>query len=229
MTRFKNALLDELVAHAQLPAPTARPARPRRVQVIRMGLAGAGAGALVAVTVAASVVGLAGQQAAYAVETNHDGTVTITFRELADAEQATRDLRAAGVPAQVVEMAWPGSCATTPRGVPVPAPPRGTGAGYNIAMPSPYPYQGDEREWLPKQSRTRLTINPSAIPAGAELFILELFSQEEGFGLGTSLVKAPAPTCWEAGNVTIVDPDGKVHTSPSRPVPTGPFRPSPTS
>jgi hypothetical protein len=227
MTRFKDALLDELVAHAQLSGQTARPTRPRRVQVIRMGLASAGAGSLVAAAVAASVVGLTGQQAAYAVEKNHDGTVTITFRELADAEQATRDLRAAGVPAQVVQMAWPGSCATTPRGVPLPALPGGTMAAYSIGLPSPYPYQGDEREWLPKRSRTRLTIDPSAIPAGAELFILELFSPQEGFGVGTSLVKAPAPTCWETGSVTIVDPNGKVHTSPSRPVPNGPPRPSP--
>jgi hypothetical protein len=228
MTRFKEALLDELVAHAQLSAPAARPARPRRAQAIRMGLASAGAGSLVAVAVAASVVGLTGQQAAYAVEKNHDGTVTITFRELADAEQATQDLRAAGVPAQVVQLAWPGSCATTPRGVPIPQPPRGTMAGYNIGMPSPYPYQGDEREWLPKRSRTRLTIDPSAIPAGAELFILELFVPGEGFGVSTNLVKAPAPRCWEAGSVTIIDPNGKVHTSPSRPVPSIPRHPSPS-
>jgi hypothetical protein len=228
MTRFKNALLDELVTYAQLSTPTARPARPRRVQVIRMGLASAGAGSLVAVAVAASVVGLTGQQAAYAVEKNHDGTVTITFRELADPAKATRDLRAAGVPAQVVQMAWPGSCATTPRGVPVPEPPRLSGAGFNIGMPSPYPYQGDEHEWLPKQSRTRLTINPSAVPAGAELFILELFSPEEGFGVWTSLVNAPAPTCWEAGSVTVVDPNGKVHTSPSGAAKTGTTSPSPS-
>jgi hypothetical protein len=221
MTRFKDALLDELVAHARLSTPTARPARPRRVKAIRLSLAGAASA--VGVTVAASVVGLTGPQAAYAVEKNHDGTVTITFRELADPEKATRDLRAAGVPAQVVWLAWPGSCATTSKGVPVPV---GAAMAMSLQMPDEYPYQGDEREWMPTQSGTRLTVNPSAIPAGAELFILE--RPNPSFGVGTRLVKAPAPACWEAESVSIWDTSGKMHVSPSQPLPAIPKHASPS-
>ncbi len=201
MTRFKNALLDELVTYARQSAPAGRSVRSRRVQRIRIGsLAGAGA-AMVAAAVAVSVIGPTGQPAAYAVEKNDDGTVTVTFRELGHAADATRDLRAAGVPAQVVRLAAPGSCATTESGEPLPTGPAQAGA-WSIQMPSGYPYDGDIRAWLPAQSSTSLTINPSAIPTGAVLFIIEHSTPEAAAMVTAGLVNAPAPACWEAAELS---------------------------
>jgi len=194
MTRFKNALLDEMISYTRSSEPVAHPTRSRRRWYIRAGsLAGAGAAA----AIAAFLVVSTGPQAAYAVDTNPDGTVSVTFRELGHAAEATRDLRAAGVPAQVVRLAAPGSCATVPGGEPM----EGLRA-YSIAMPSVYPFQGDISAWLPATSQTSLTINPSAIPADAVLFIIEHSSPQAGVMLEAGLVNHPAPTCWEAGDLS---------------------------
>src|SRR4051794_16654379 len=99
MSRFKEALLDELVAYAEHPTPAAIPAgSPRPVRHRRLlwtaGLAGAGAAAA---AVATTLLIPSGQQAAYAVDKHPNGTVTITFRELGHVAEATKALRAAGV------------------------------------------------------------------------------------------------------------------------------------
>lgn len=206
MTQFKNALLDELVAYAQRPVPAARPARSRSTQIIRFGvLAGVGATAVVA----ALLVVPSGQQAAYAVDKNPDGTVTITFREMANPAAATRDLRAAGVRAQVVRLAVPGSCATTPGGTPFepqsPVP-------LHLTSPPLYPsYVDFEKAAVPPQpSRMSFTFNPAVIPADAVVFIVEP-PGFGGFGFVVNLVRAPAPTCWEADPVSDSEPVPPTH------------------
>jgi hypothetical protein len=217
MTRFKNALLDELVAYTQRPEESARPERSRRRRVVRLGsLAGAGVAAAVA---AFAVVPTGQEAAAYEVDNNPDGTVTVTFRELGHAVEATRDLRAAGVPAQVVRLAAPGSCATTPGGAPLK--PR-RGSAYNVGMPSTYPFDGDLKEWLPEASATSLTINPAGIPDGAVLFVIEHSSPETGSGpmIEAGLVNKPAPTCWEATNYMIFPPAGVPTATPVTSSPT---------
>jgi len=192
MTRFKNALLNELVAYTQLPVQDVnRAPSPRRRIVRTASLAGVAATA----AVAAFLVSPSAQEPAYAVERNPDGTVTVTFRELGHAAEATRDLRAAGVPAQVVRLAAPGSCATTPGGIPLEPQP---GTAWSTRMPSAYPYDGNITDWLKGSSPTTQTFNPSAIPAGAVLFIIEHSTPQSGVMVEAGLVNAPAPTCWEA-------------------------------
>ena len=203
MSRFKEALLDELVAYAQHPTPAAipagspRPARHRRL-LWTAGLAGAGAAA-----VAATLLIPSGQQAAYAVDKHPNGTVTITFRELGQTEQATKALRAAGVRAQVVWVAMPGTCAKTPGGEHIPDYPAGSDqppAGYSVGLPPVYPFAGSPDRYLPTITKTSLTINPAGIPHDAVLFIIETSSPQDPVGLLAGLTTEPAPTCWEAKN-----------------------------
>lgn len=152
-----------------------------------------------------------GQEPAYAVEKNPDGTVSVSFRELGHAAEATQDLRAAGVPAQVVTLAAPGSCATTAGGIPLEP---HDAIFYWVGMPSVYPYDGDIKDWLKHASPTSLTINPSAIPAGAVLFIIEQSSPDLGVKVAAGLVNAPAPACWEAVVQAPHPPTGEIVPSP---------------
>jgi hypothetical protein len=98
---FENRLLHELQTRiaerpAPAPAPAARPARvlPRRVILV------GGAGAAVAATVVLGTGG-SGPRAAYAVEREADGSVTVEINSLRDADGLERKLNAAGVPAKV--------------------------------------------------------------------------------------------------------------------------------
>jgi hypothetical protein len=196
MSRFKQALLDELVAYAQRPAPTAPvvPLRRRRV-VWTAGLAFAGMAiaAVAALTVPAEPEP-ALDEAAYSVELRPNGTVLVTFRELADPDAVTHDLRAAGVRAQVVRLAEPGSCATTPGGVPIRYD-RGPSA-YSYTMPHDFPDHGTV-EIVRNFTSTGMTIDPARIPEGGVLFIVEDITPERGVNLDTSLTREPAPTCFE--------------------------------
>jgi hypothetical protein len=218
VTRFKQALLDELISHAQ--KPTAAPRRRKRAA----GLLTAGAVAIAAV--AGVLIAPIRDTPAYAVVTNSDGTVTITFRELADSAAATRELRAAGVQAMVVALSVPGSCASLPpgeRAAPAPMADQrefarrrvayGPGSGEPFPMTTstdPDKMMADGHEMWGKifadyhatdpSSRTRITIRPEAIPAGAVVLIVQqAFEQDEtdDVHLHISLVRDPAPTCLE--------------------------------
>jgi hypothetical protein len=100
--RFEERLLAELrrvVEEGAIPADAPTPAAPplrRRPLVLAGGLAAAAA--------VASVAGLAlngGDNAAWAVTSNDDGTVTVEISSLSDADGLERKLAAAGVPALV--------------------------------------------------------------------------------------------------------------------------------
>jgi hypothetical protein len=208
MTRFKQALLDELVAHAQRPAPTPHrePGGRRRV-VWTTGLVGAGmAAAAVAALTVLPAPGPAPDQptldepalnpAAYTVQRRPDGTVRLEFRELANPEAVTRDLRAAGVRAQVLRLAEPGSCATTPGGAPLRS--GGEPLGFSIAQPHDYPDYGSS-EVLRDFTDTAMTILPDRIPEDGVLLIVEVsIDMRHTASFSTSLVRNPAPTCLEA-------------------------------
>lgn len=97
---FEQNLLTELrevVANqaARIPAPRPRPHR-------RIALATAGGGLLaVAAVVGPSAIGVERAPAAYAVEANDDGTVTVEVRRFEDADGLERQLRAHGITAEV--------------------------------------------------------------------------------------------------------------------------------
>jgi hypothetical protein len=198
MTRYQQALLDELIAHAQQPAP--RRARPRRRIAL---LAAAAAAAVLAVVTLTTAVG---GEPAYAVVKHHDGTVTITFRygdKLADPAAATRDARAAGLPAQVIRGQRPGAC-TPPRTAPRPLGPRdeferiATGAkgsvvDFALSVPEDLGAVGN---WTVNASDKGLTFVPSQIPHGTEVFIVEYKNQSGALLIGSTLVRSPAPACW---------------------------------
>lgn len=217
MSRFKEGLLQELTAYAQAVPASPEP-RMRRLPRLAGALAGVVAFAAVATFAAVSTTSPA---PAYAITKNPDGTVTITYHELRDAPEATRDLRAAGVRAQVVRLAHPGTCATSAEGEPVHIP-SGVGAAYQILIPQSVVPDVDWSVF--EADRNRLTIRPSLIPTGTVLFITISVSpgNPNMVGMTASVVKEPAPTCWEATNLVIFDqsttapPDPGVSPSPSR-------------
>lgn len=98
---FEQNLLTELRAvvadQARLPA-----ARAGRTPRQRIALATAGGGLLAAaVVVGPSAIGVEQAPAAYAVEANDDGTVTVEVRRFEDADGLAGQLRAHGITAEV--------------------------------------------------------------------------------------------------------------------------------
>jgi hypothetical protein len=194
MSQFKEALLSELVTHVR---PAATPAAtPRRWH--RIGRLSLAAAALAAV--AAAVVGVLNPvsgSAAFAVSRNGDGTVSITFRELADPVAATNQLRTAGVPAKVVRMSEPGTCpdgAGPPWYQPVPGPAIGNTPTMSlIELRSPdFP----ESSFVTDATPNGITIDPGRIPAGAEVFFIEYVEGGTHSIVSYALARSPAPTCW---------------------------------
>ncbi|MBJ7332954.1 MAG: hypothetical protein JHC95_23875, partial [Solirubrobacteraceae bacterium] len=116
---FEDRLLTELrqvVAERPSPANGAPAPRPRR----RMRLALPGAGiAVAAATAAAIVIATSGDgpETAYAVEPSSDGTISVTIHSPEDAAGLERQLRAAGVPADVRYGTGPVECSkSVPKG-----------------------------------------------------------------------------------------------------------------
>jgi hypothetical protein len=200
VTRFKEALLDELIVHARdgtaEPAaePAAMPRRPPRRLVAVVAAA-------VAAAVAALLLGPFGASPAYAVVRHSDGSVSITFRELADPEAATRDLRAAGVPARVVRLSEPGRCpAPAGSGEPWQRPLPGQGGGEGRTMvfsPRPSGEFADALDYVKDVRTDGVTFVPGAVPPGAVVFLVE-YPDNGSVVVGFGLVRAPGPACWEA-------------------------------
>jgi hypothetical protein len=195
MTHFKQALLDDLVARVDTtPAPVAA----HRVGRRRVILAGT---AVAAAATAVAGYAIAGGTPAYAVDKHADGSVTITFRELANPRSATADLRKAGLRAQVVVPGKPGSCpqhagskwSPTERPAPFPAPKANE---VLIFMNNDISDRNDffSDDFGPGN---RLTLFPGKVPAGASVFIVEYPSSKGGLVVGFGLVNNPAPTCWQ--------------------------------
>ncbi|WP_405726998.1 hypothetical protein OG607_23865 [Streptomyces sp. NBC_01537] len=95
---FEDRLLDELLREVAL-ASGDRPQPVRRRVTLRRTALALAACAAAAVTVVLLPGG--GATAAYAVEKNADGTVTVTGEEFGDPQQLQDDLRAAGLDATV--------------------------------------------------------------------------------------------------------------------------------
>jgi hypothetical protein len=124
MTRFKEALLEQLLDH-QRQIRAARPATGSRHLRRAPAFAAAAAGviAVAAVTTWAALPARSPHPgrpvpAAYTVTRSDDGIVTFTVRRVVDAAAATRDLRAAGIKATVLNASAPGACPTSLDSVP---------------------------------------------------------------------------------------------------------------
>jgi hypothetical protein len=116
MTSFEDRLLSELraVVDARPLPEVVVPPPLRRSPRARLTLAG---GAVAATAVAAVIVASSGDRPApaYAVERQHDGSVTVAINSLRDAAGLQEKLRAAGVPA-VVDYTPMGKACREPRG-----------------------------------------------------------------------------------------------------------------
>jgi hypothetical protein len=202
MAHFKEALLDELTARVQA-APDSRPAarRARGPAWRRPALAAAGA---LAVAAAALIIGPLTADPAYAVSKHRDGTVSLTLRELADPAHATRDLRSAGLPARVLRLSAPGGC-PAPAGSGPPWQPAdvrakpGTFSFEALGGPADLDVTGyitNVELYTNDIKDLTMTFRPNAIPAGAELVIVE-YPDNGGSVVTAGVVHRPGPTCWE--------------------------------
>jgi hypothetical protein len=170
MATFEDKLLIEL--HNHVGAPQTTPAeRPRRSRII-IGRAIAAVGAIGVLTVA----GLIGNgAAAYAVDTDPDGSITFTLLELRDLDGATRALNDAGVPAVVLAAST--TCTETALGAKAP---------------------GDLIEWPVNGNAASVRIHPKALPAGQVLGLTAL-SGKSAPVVKVLLYNAPGPSCLSVG------------------------------
>jgi hypothetical protein len=99
-THYEDRLLAELRALVEQNAATAPPPRGVRRRRPRLVVAGVAGGACAATALIAFAGGDDGSTA-YAVDRRDDGSVTVEIKALADAAGLERELRAAGVPAEV--------------------------------------------------------------------------------------------------------------------------------
>jgi hypothetical protein len=202
MTRFEQALLDRLTDHVQDTPTTAHPHRRR----VRPALVAAAVAAAAATAAALAIAGPFAAEPAYAVTKHADGKVSLTLREMADPAKATRDLRAAGLPARVLRLSAPGTC-PAPAGSGTPWQPSnihaepGAFSFYGVAATPDLDFVTGYIANAELSSRDikdlTFTLVPSAIPAGVDLVIVE-FPHNGGIVVTVGLIHAPAPTCWES-------------------------------
>lgn len=119
MNSFEERLASALEQRARAHQAEGRPAfgsvRPRRRALAQLkGWSAATAGVVTAGVVAAFTV--AGTGAAYAVETNPDGSVTVRIEEFAQPELLQADLEEAGIRAAVTYVPDGQTCAPSPAG-----------------------------------------------------------------------------------------------------------------
>lgn len=149
MATFEDKLLVELHNHVGTPQPAA--AERPRLSRTAVGRAIAAVAAVAALTVA----GLIGNgAAAYAVDTDSDGSITFTLLELRDLDGATKALNDAGVPALVREAST--TCTDTASGAKAPS---------NLI------------EWPANGNTASVRIHPKAMPAGKVLGLTALSSK----------------------------------------------------
>ncbi|AZM47076.1 hypothetical protein DMB38_15810 [Streptomyces sp. WAC 06738] len=190
MGGFEERLLGELkqvvAARAAEEGATARPVavaarapRPRRRMwaglTASVGAAAAGAAALVALPAM-------GGSAAYAVETNDDGTVTATIKEFTDAEGLERQLEEHGVSAEVDYVEWGQEC----------QPERGESATRDFLLKQGAPPPEADGPYT-------FTVRPADFKPG-ETLVLETTLEWQGdaitgMGWGFQLVTGPVAPC----------------------------------
>jgi hypothetical protein len=154
VTRFRQALLDELKTRVSAPAPV-----PRGSRRFRPRLAFGGAALAVVSAAAAVLVSQTASTPAYAVTSHSDGSVSVKLNHIGDPAEANRRLREAGVPAIVMPESRAQDC---------PAADRGNGrlvsGVYDVVEP------GGKSD-LTAFAQTSVTLRPGEIPADA-MFVL---------------------------------------------------------
>jgi hypothetical protein len=102
MTKFADDLYDDLMReHGPALAATRAPATPRRPLASRRVVLAASAGGLAIAATAGSLVAVSGTPA-YALTTNHDGSISLAVYKEAGVAQANAKLRAIGAKVIVV-------------------------------------------------------------------------------------------------------------------------------
>jgi hypothetical protein len=133
---YEERLLSELRALAEQNAAET-PAVPERRRGLaarpKLALAGVAGGACVASAAIAFTGGGSGGSTAYAVEPHDDGSVTVEISRLEDAAGLERELRAAGVPAEVDFLPLEQTC-REPRFEPAPRRELGLFGGMSIPV-----------------------------------------------------------------------------------------------
>jgi hypothetical protein len=177
MTKFEDRLLTELRAHvterarhAPAPEPPRRRATPRRLALAGTGFAAATAAVLV-------TAGGDGTAPAYAVEPHADGTVSVTIRSLDDTEGLERELRDAGVPAEVARLK-PGQICDPKETEPA------SGAGV----------RGEQSSSIRHEQGGPTEFTVTRLPAGSKLLISTSGDADVGESIGMSVTSADA-TC----------------------------------
>jgi len=215
MTRFREALLDELTRRVADRA--AQPAPVRRPRILgrryRWGLAG---GALAAITAAAALFTTQGSATpAYAVTANPDGTVTVTFNRIADPAGVNQALRDAGVRAMVLLPTPADACPVEDRGTTVVSSLREAVQIHDALVST-----GDEVNVA--------RLRPDQIRAGTVLVFMPSGRGprgEAGMYLHATLYAEPGPKCVVEDWVPPVNPR---RTVPVEPSPTVPAEPGPS-
>jgi hypothetical protein len=185
MTKFSDQLFDDLMReHGSALTDTTLPAHTRRHITTRgtlragggaLAVAGAVAGALVAVNGTPAHVAGSGTPAAYAVTKNSDGTITLAVYQKSGIAGANTRLRQLG-DKQVVVVPVERGCTSKV------TPPAISGKGHLITT------------GISRSPNGTITVNAHGIPAGDILVIGVATSGNTSYGTGT-LASPPAPGC----------------------------------
>jgi len=197
-TIFEDRLLDRLrlvvAANPAPPEPGARPPRRRRWATAAAGLAAAGAAAVLA------VIAAGGTQAAYAIDSHADGSVTVHIASLSDAAGLQAALRDRGIPA-IVDYSATCKPGPGPPGVT----PRDKGAR-TFSEVKQAPGSGHKRHAMQMGVRVEVSkgpngasgvtfkIDPSSVPAGQNLYITTYSGKMNALSVRAGS-KAPTPPC----------------------------------
>jgi hypothetical protein len=194
MTKFEDQLYADLMReHGPALADTRPPAASQRHIASRRVLLASGAGGLAVVATAGALVAAAGSGTpAYALTTNHDGTVTLAVYQASGITQANAKLRQLGD--KVVVVPVKAGCpslgslrapAVSPKGqISV----QGTKSTVQGAKPT-------AQESKPTMARGGpVTVNAHGMPAG-DILVIGVKNTGRGMGLASTLTSPPAPSC----------------------------------
>jgi hypothetical protein len=185
MTKFSDQLFDDLMReHGPSLAHTTMPAQPRRHITTRatllagggaLAVAGAVAGALVAVNGTPAHSAGSATPAAYTVTKNPDGTITLAVYQQSGIAGANARLHTLG-DKQVVVVPIEQGCTSKA------APPAVSGKGHLLTT------------GISRSPNGTMTVNAHGIPAGDILVIGVATSGHTSYSVGT-LASPPAPSC----------------------------------
>ncbi len=205
-TTFEDRLLDQLrlvvAGNSASPGDGAPLPRRRRWPAAAAGLAGAGLVAALALVIAG------GTPAAYAIDSQPDGSVTVKIASLRDATGLQAALRDRGIPAFVDYSA---TCRPAPAPRPVPAPPASSVIRPDTGRPpfsqvqqgpAPSPRTRDMRSGVRVEVSkdgggthgVTFRIDPGSIPAGQNVYITTYSRKMNALSIGIGS-HPPTPPC----------------------------------